>query len=294
MVSLINGQLTFCYNCNLRKNNKTLFKEKSLISLLVILMGIFLLPKPALLSGISPEKLIELTNSERIRAGLSPLTVNQLLAKAALDKSQAIINAQIFKHNIGDKKFSGWVQDAGYNYSYVGENLAIDFSSSEGVMSAWENSYLHNKNLLSPYYKEIGVAAAKGNFQGQKTTVVVQIFGAPANSSVTPKIFSNNLNLPAQYQNSLFSPNILSNNQIESENLIIHSIANRLLLPVAPNKISYSRPSDLNNSLSKLFEQFNYSAYWQFLIIYTSISTILLLLYLYYFYFFKIFKPMYL
>ncbi len=294
MVNLINEQLTFCYNCNYRQDNKILFKEKLLISLLVILIGIFLLPKPALLSSISPEKLIELTNSDRVKSGLSPLTVNQLLTKAALDKSRAILNSQIFKHNIGDKKFSSWVQDVGYNYSYVGENLAIDFSSGEGVMSAWENSYLHNKNLLSPYFKEIGVAAAKGNFQGQETTVVVQIFGAPAKGSVTPKIFSNNLNLLGQYQNSLLAQDILSNNQIESENLIIHSIANRLLLPATPNKISYSRASDLNNSLSKFFEQFNHSAYWQFLIIFTSISTILLLLYLYYFYFFKIFKPKYL
>jgi len=294
MVKRLNGQLIFCYNCSNKQNNKLLSKNKLLASLLVILMGIFLLPKPAFLSGISTEKLIELTNLERIRAGLEPLTVNQLLTKAAIDKGQAIINSQTFKHNIGDKKFSAWVQDVGYNYSYIGENLAIDFATSEGIMNAWQNSYLHNKNLLNPYYQEIGVAATVGDFNGQETTVVVQIFGAPAKTTISPKISGAYLSSSnATFNQSSLAKQVNSGRQIEAENLITHALSNQILpQPYINDKLLVATNNYTGNRLNKLFERFDYSSwYWQVLTLFLSFAAIGLILYLYYFYFFKIFKP---
>ncbi|MFA5359675.1 MAG: CAP domain-containing protein [Patescibacteria group bacterium] len=192
-------------------------------------MGIFLLPNLAYLSDITAENIINLTNQERQAAGLNTLTSNQLLTQAATAKGQAILESQNFSHNIDNKKFSSWIRDVGYNYSYVGENLAIDFTASEEIMKAWENSPLHKKNLLSPYYQEIGVATVDGKFQGQDTTIVVQIFGAPTFSSFQPSTINSNLN----YSNL----NLVSNQFNSAKNLLNYSIINKELLANYNNKI---------------------------------------------------------
>jgi hypothetical protein len=162
-------------------------------SLIVIMIGVFLLPKTAYLSTITPEKIIEATNKERNKASLSALISNPLLEKAALAKAEAILDSQNFDHEIGGRRFSAWVKDSGYQYSIVGENLAIDFVTSEGVLKAWLNSPDHKKNIYNEEYQEIGVAVIEGNFQGQGTIVVAQIFGTPlknTETSLTP-IFNN-------------------------------------------------------------------------------------------------------
>ncbi len=173
------------------KHQIFIFKKWFCYSLSVILIGIFLLPNTAYYSSITEEKIIELTNQERVSKKLNTITANQLLAKAAYEKGQAILEAQNFQHNINGKKFSVWVKDAGYQYSYVGENLAIDFITSEGVIKAWLDSPTHKKNILNEKFSEIGVAIIEGEFQGNNTTLVVQIFGSPLNiNSIAKK--SNN------------------------------------------------------------------------------------------------------
>lgn len=164
---------------------------------LLALTGIFLLPKTAWLSTITSEKIIELTNEERKAGGLNTLTANQLLEKAAHSKAQEIVASQEFAHNIKGKKFSDWIKEAGYLYSYAGENLAIDFITSEGVLEAWNNSPSHKKNLLNPYYTEIGVAIAKGNFQNKNSILVVQIFGLPASAAYPLSSLNQSIWLPA-------------------------------------------------------------------------------------------------
>ncbi len=149
------------------------------ISLWLVLLGIFLLPQIASLSTITDEKIIELTNETRSKAGLPALTANQLLTKAAYDKGQAILKSQKFQHTLDGNSFSYWIKTAGYEYNYAGENLAVDFMSSEGVVSAWLDSPTHKKNLLHDKFTEIGVAILEGEFQGRETTLVVQEFGTP-------------------------------------------------------------------------------------------------------------------
>jgi hypothetical protein len=145
--------------------------------LLFVILGIFLLPKLAFLSSITNKNIIDLTNKERINLGIPALNNNELLNKAAMAKGESIIKSQTFQHDIGDKKFSSWIKEVDYKYAYVGENLAIDFTSSEGAIKAWLNSPSHKKNLLNNKFKEIGVAVVEGNFQGKNTIIVVQIFG---------------------------------------------------------------------------------------------------------------------
>lgn len=232
-----------------------IFKKWLRYSLLVILVGIFLLPNTAYYSFVSEEKIVELTNQERINNGLNIVTANQLLAKSAYEKGRAILEAQTFRHNINDKKFSVWVKDAGYQYSYIGENLAIDFVTSEGVIKAWLDSTTHKKNILNQNFSEIGVAVLEGEFQGNNTTLVVQIFGAPLQTIITNKKLNNtfltsypNLStLPMDFQpidsnylnkQLILKQDVINNNGNQAitdftnykmaENLLIHSIANSI------------------------------------------------------------------
>ncbi|HTX86618.1 MAG TPA: CAP domain-containing protein [Candidatus Nanoarchaeia archaeon] len=149
------------------------------ISLFAVVLGIFLLPKTALMASITSERIIILTNEERTRDGLNPLAVNDELTKAANAKAQAILTAQTFDHTIGGRKFSSWIKDAGYQYILAGENLAIDFVTAEAVMRAWMNSPDHRANILRDEYADIGVGVAEGKFAGQNTIVVAQLFGDP-------------------------------------------------------------------------------------------------------------------
>ncbi len=143
----------------------------------LVLVGLFLWPKTIYASAIEARHIIELTNQVRIENGSSPLTANQLLTQAAYNKANDLFEQQLFQHNIDDKKFSSWIKETGYDYFYVGENLALDFNTSEGVIRGWENSPSHYKNLINPEFKEIGVISKTANFEGRETTLVVQIFG---------------------------------------------------------------------------------------------------------------------
>jgi uncharacterized protein YkwD len=149
-------------------------------TLTVFAVGLFLfLPQTAYFTSINPSKIIELSNQERGRKGQKELVANQLLTKAAYLKAQAILDAQQFDHNAGGKKFSSWIKEAGYEYSFIGENLAMDFMSSEGVVQGWLDSPSHRANLLSAEFNEIGVAVVEGMLDGKRSTIIVQVFGRP-------------------------------------------------------------------------------------------------------------------
>ncbi len=152
--------------------------------LLWIIIGIFLLANSsfantASATEISAQALIELTNKERSKYGLNELKINSLLSQAAEKKATDIINGQNFSHNFADKKFSDWIKEAGYQYSLVGENLAVNFNDSNSLFNAWLASPTHKRNILHEGYKEIGIAVISGSWFGEETTIAVELFGAP-------------------------------------------------------------------------------------------------------------------
>ncbi|MEI6596799.1 MAG: CAP domain-containing protein [bacterium] len=279
-------------------------------------MGIFLLPNLAYLSAITPEEIIALTNKEREAAGLNTLIANQLLTQAAILKGKAILESQTFSHAIDDKKFSSWIRDAGYDYSYVGENLAIDFVASESIMEAWKNSPSHKKNLLSPYYKEIGISTIDGKFQGQNTTIVVQIFGSPAVNSTQPLSPDSGLN-SANSNINFLEANPTDYRFGRAENFLTNSMLNQNLLPDYNSRLILPTVNNFNfalnpsrelsalvlntNGQSKLFIFSNevnkfiiqpgpYTTADNFLIIFTFLALIYFLIFLYRYYFLKINK----
>lgn len=133
---------------------------------------------PAFSSAITIENVVALTNNSRQASNLSGLTYNQQLEAAANRKASDMMAKQYFSHVSPDNRQPwDWISEQGYSYQAAGENLAVGFFQSESLSDAWMNSPGHRANILNSAFKEIGIGIANGNFQGQDTTVVVQMFG---------------------------------------------------------------------------------------------------------------------
>jgi len=131
-------------------------------------------------TDIKVERLFQLTNEERIKNGLKPLTYNEKLAKAAEEKAKDMFAKNYWAHYAPDGT-TPWdfILSSGYQYEYAGENLAKDFMFSDGVVSAWMNSKTHRENILRPEYDGVGFGVVNGVLNGEETTLVVQMFGKP-------------------------------------------------------------------------------------------------------------------
>lgn len=137
--------------------------------------------KPGVLGisgNIDQKKLIELTNIERQKKGLNPVTENSALDNAAALKAQNMFAENYWAHFAPSGK-TPWdfILSSGYKFTFAGENLAKNFYKSDDVVVAWMNSPTHRDNLLNSKYKEIGIAVVDGTLNGQQTTLVVQMFG---------------------------------------------------------------------------------------------------------------------
>lgn len=144
---------------------------------------------PALsnIAAVLPALLASETNQYRQLQKVTPLIQNDLLTKAAELKAQDMLDRSYFSHidPDGNKPWK-WIDKVGYQYSYAGENLAIDFIDSKDVTDAWINSITHRANLVNKDFSEIGIGIASGVFENKSTTFVVQFLAKPA-SNTSPK-----------------------------------------------------------------------------------------------------------
>jgi len=128
------------------------------------------------------EYALRLVNQTRKEYGVSQLSHNELLSKAAAHKAQDMIDNDYFDH-VSSKGEMVWseILSAGYDYNSAGENLAIDYSTLDGAYKGWLNSPSHLENIISNNFDEFGFAQVEGDFEGRKTTVYVQLFGSKDN-----------------------------------------------------------------------------------------------------------------
>jgi hypothetical protein len=138
------------------------------------------LGRSGMLAAVITNVLVDRTNETRLTDGLTPLTVNPLLARAAQLKADDMAAKGYFAHTSPDGVTPWhWFAEAGYRYLRAGENLAVNFVDSEDVIQAWMDSPKHRENMVNAGYAEIGIATAKGTYQGKETIFIVQLFGSP-------------------------------------------------------------------------------------------------------------------
>ncbi|MEA3355220.1 MAG: CAP domain-containing protein [Patescibacteria group bacterium] len=139
-----------------------------------------------LASSVTTQELIELTNQKRKENGLGELKLNPILVEAATKKAADMINKNYWAHTSPEGKTPwSFFKEADYKYLYAGENLARDFQDSNSVVKAWMNSPTHRDNILSSRYRDIGIVVIHDTFQGQETTLVVQMFGTTTDTSLS-------------------------------------------------------------------------------------------------------------
>jgi len=163
------------------------------IIIAVILLEVIIFLGPTLIhinttgqmAAVLPAVLADLTNEQRQSQNLSTLTVNPILNKAAEMKAGDMATKGYFAHTSPEGKTPWyWLEQAGYQYQYAGENLAINFSDSKDVTNAWMNSPAHKANIVKWNYTEIGTGVASGIYKGKETIFAAQIYANPLPKTV--------------------------------------------------------------------------------------------------------------
>ena len=103
--------------------------------------------------------MLDVVNKERIAAGLSGLTLNTLLSKAAqLHAIYLAEHPEDFAHTTkAGSTPADRITAQGYKFRAAGENIAAGQRTVKEVMISWMNSQGHKENILSKEYKELGV-----------------------------------------------------------------------------------------------------------------------------------------
>jgi uncharacterized protein YkwD len=127
-------------------------------------------------------------NGIRQRNGLRPLKLNNALTAAARQHTFEMLDAGYFEHDSANGQ-PFWVRVAklypqGKGYWMVGENLLWCASTLDAdvAIETWMNSAGHRKNILSPKWREIGIAAvysgtSTGMYGGGPVTIITTDFG---------------------------------------------------------------------------------------------------------------------
>jgi len=157
-------------------------KFNKLVISAAVMAGIFVVNAGTVLaSDITPANVEYLVNSERTYYGLHPLKVDTALNTAAQTKTTDMLRRNYFDHFAHGLSPWDFIEKADYNYLYAGENLAMNFQTSEGMVSAWMNSPLHRANILNPDYTDMGIGVVKGvyseNGEVSDTIMVDNMFG---------------------------------------------------------------------------------------------------------------------
>ncbi len=103
-------------------------------------------------------ELLSLLNTERQKSGLTPYKINYILSVSAKAHANDMEQNNYFSHeSIDGATLENRVLDAGYKYSYIGENIALGQNNPTGVIKSWLDSPQHKDNLLSKDFTEIGI-----------------------------------------------------------------------------------------------------------------------------------------
>ncbi|MEE3393908.1 MAG: CAP domain-containing protein [Lachnospiraceae bacterium] len=111
-------------------------------------------------SGKYAKKVLKLVNKERKKRGLKKLKLRSRMNKAA--RIRAKETSKSFSHTRPDGTLCFSVfQDLDIPYTMVGENIAAGQQSPEEVVDSWMHSEGHRANILSKYYRYMGLGLCK-------------------------------------------------------------------------------------------------------------------------------------
>jgi hypothetical protein len=223
----------------------------------VAVSGRYILSRLDLTALVLPKVLVDYANEDRTGGNYRQLAVNSTLEAAAQLKANDMASKGYFAHTSPEGHSPWyWFQKVGYDFSYAGENLAVNFSDSVDVNQAWMNSPGHRANIMNGNFTEIGIATAQGYYQGRSTIFVVQLFGTPAQKlPVSKPVSTTTKTLP---KNSTTVTKIATTSTVvlsesTSTNLLGLGEGNELFIAVEKKSASSTVPS--NTKYSNTFER---------------------------------------
>lgn len=215
--------------------SRLLHHSSLIVAIIVLFAGSFIFPLlrsslPAVLgiaTDITSEKLLILTNEKRHENGAGPLTINEKLDEAAVEKADNMFAENYWAHNSPSGK-NPWVfiKNSGYTYVYAGENLARGFTKPDDVINAWMASPSHRENMLSTNYTDVGFAVKEGKLLGEETILIVEMFG-------NTTLAQNKENITTGLPNSPNTQSIVLNSQAQKPLIDISSFSKNLTLFIA-------------------------------------------------------------
>lgn len=126
------------------------------------------------------QQIVALTNEERRRAGLAPLTVEPFLVAAARKQSTDMLARDFFDH-VNPDGLTPQDRVEMESRSMIGstrENIARESppkNDAQGLVSGWMNSPGHRENILSPEITHIGVGVVTAGRELRATQVFARI-----------------------------------------------------------------------------------------------------------------------
>src|SRR5690554_5808317 len=124
-------------------------------------------PSTAYQLSSDEQRMVNLVNSERQKAGLAPLKVDLDLSRVARIKSQDMRDNNYFSHTSPTygSPFD-MMRSFGISYRTAGENIALH-GSVESAHNGLMNSDGHRANILSPNFTHIGIGIVDGRYYTQ-------------------------------------------------------------------------------------------------------------------------------
>jgi uncharacterized YkwD family protein/spore coat assembly protein SafA len=119
-------------------------------------------------------QVIQLTNQERAKNGLTAFTPDWELSRVARYKANDMRDKNYFSHTSPTygSPFA-MMKSFGISYRFAAENIAAGQTTPASVMQSWMNSSGHRANILGTRSNRIGVGYAQG---GSKRHYWVQMF----------------------------------------------------------------------------------------------------------------------
>ncbi len=142
------------------------------------------------LAELTKDGALKQTNIQRKAYGLPLLKENAKLDASAREKARDMFEKQYFAHYspLGTD-VEDLITSVEYDFIAIGENLALgNFQNDKSLVQGWMDSPGHRANILNAGYQEIGVAVAKGIFEGKSTWIAVQHFGLPLSACSQPDL----------------------------------------------------------------------------------------------------------
>lgn len=146
-------------------------------------------------TNMSISGLLSSTNSARNGEGAAALQLNSKLIAAAQAKAEDMANRNYWSHNTPEGN-PPWifVNNQGYAYQKLGENLAAGFNDEQAAINGWLASPPHKENLMDTSFSEVGFGFANNpdytSAGGGPMTVVVAFYGKPVVAAASSPVAS--------------------------------------------------------------------------------------------------------